>query len=158
MAQYGDSESQLAFPSVNDAIGILIPKVENLVRTVCHEEPVSTADGENGVIITAPISFPDGIGTAAVKAELFKYREKIRLDIHLDHNRMFAKRGGVPSDRRCFMNDYVASVTVSSGTDEIPRDFVRKAVSGIAAARDAVRRHNRDSRGVWDEIRVAADD
>ncbi len=158
MAQYGSSESQLAFPSVNETVGILVPKVENLLRGVCHGEPVSAAYGEFGVNVAAPISFPDGIGHGAVKAELFRYRDNIRLDIHLDHDRVFAKRGGTPSERRCFMNDYVASVTFPHGAEEIPRDFVRKVVSGIAAARDAVRRHNRQSRGVWDEVRVAARD
>ena len=46
MAQYGGSDSQLALPSVNEAVGILVPKVENLLRSVCHEEPVSAADGD----------------------------------------------------------------------------------------------------------------
>jgi hypothetical protein len=158
MAQYGSSESQLAFPTVDETVGILVPTVENLLRRVCHEEPLSAADGESGVTVTASISFPDGIGNGVVKAELFRYRDKIRLDIHLEHDRMFAKRGGAPSERRCFMNDYVASVTIPMGAEDIPQDFVRKVVSGVAAARDAVRRHNRQSRGGWDEVRVAARD
>jgi hypothetical protein len=158
MAQYSSSESHLAFPSAPEAVGILVPKVENLLRRFCHEELLSAADGESGVTITAPISFPDGIGNGAVKAELFRYRDSVRLDIHLDHDRMFAKRGGAPSERRCFMNDYVASITLADGTDDLPQKFTRKVVSGVAAARDAVRRHNRQSRGVWDEVKVAARD
>ncbi len=158
MTQYGGSESQIAFPYVSEDVGVLVPRVEDLLRRVCHEEPSSVADGENAVNLQAPLSFPDGIGVGAVKAELFRYRDGIRLDIQIGHNRMFAKRNGEPSSRRCFFNDYVASVTVSSGKEEIPQNFVRKVVSGVAAARDAVKRHNRQSRGVWDEVKVAAQD
>lgn len=158
MAQYGGSESQIAFPSLNETVAILVPKVEDLLRRVCHGEPVAVSTGESAVDIEAPIGFPDGIGNGTVLAELFRYREAIRLDIQIKHNRVFATRSGAPTDRKCFFNDYVASVTVSNDATEIPQDFVRKVVSGIMAARDAVKRHNRQARGVWDEVSVAAQD
>lgn len=158
MAQYSGSESQIAFPSLHETVAALVPKVEDLLRRVCRGEPVAVATGESAVSIEASISFPDNIGNGTVHAELFRYREAVRLDIQIKHNRVFATRSGAPTDRKCFFNDYVASVTVSNEATEIPQDFVRKVVSGITAARDAVKRHNRQARGVWDEVRVAASD
>ena len=112
MAQYGGSDSQLAFPDLDEALGNLVPEVEDLLRRVCHVEPSASARSEKSVDLEAPISYPDGVGSGFVKAELFLYRDAVRLDIRVDHNRVFAKASGRPSDRRCFMNDYVASVSV----------------------------------------------
>ena len=56
---------------------------------------------------------------------------------------MYASPDGTPSDQACYLNDFVASVTVPQGATALPEEFVRHVVAGIAAARDAVRRHNR---------------
>jgi hypothetical protein len=54
------------------------------------------------------------------------------------------------------LNDYVASITIRDLCESLPPDFVRGVVAGIAAARDAVRRHNRRCQAPWNEVRVAA--
>lgn len=156
MAPDKASNSQVAFPSIDESIGPLVPLVEDLVQRICGVPVATEVRHEGMVVVDAPLSFPDAIGSGAVRAELFKYRESIRLDVRLVHNRMFALADGTPSDRPCFMNDYVASSTVEMGDDEIPTAFVRQVVAGVAAARDAVRRHNRHAHGPWDEILVAA--
>jgi hypothetical protein len=158
VARYDGSESQLAAPVLDEDVGVLVPGVEDLLRRICHEEPTSQVVSDRAVDLQTRITYPDGIGRGLVNAQLFAYRDGVRLDVIVDHNRMFATAGGTATDRRCFLNDFVASVTLSRGTEEVPRDFVREVVSGIAAARDAVARRNRHARGAWDEIRVATGD
>ena len=89
-------------------------------------------------------------------ATLFHYRDEVRLDIEVEHNRVFARTGGTPTERACYLNDFVASVTIPPGAQELPEEFVRHVVAGIAAARDAVRRHNRRNAAPWSEVHVSA--
>jgi hypothetical protein len=89
-------------------------------------------------------------------ASLFRWRDRVRLDISVEHNRMFVTPKGTASDRRCFLNDYQASVTLDIGTNEIPESFQRDVISGISAARDAVQRYNRRNNTPWSQISVAA--
>lgn len=133
----------------------LHPQVGDLVARVANVDPTMTYQ-ESGIRLTSPLVFPDGIGEGAVTAELFRYRDAVRLDIRIEHNRVFAAPTGEPTDRRCFLNDYIASVTMEAGTDAVPTDFVRSVVAGVAAARDAVRRHNKQAKAPWNEIRVTA--
>lgn len=133
----------------------VLPQVNNLVARVTNIEPTPTYEG-TGVQLTSPLVFPDGIGDGAVTAKLFRYRDAVRLDICIDHNRVFAAPDGEPTDRRCFLNDYIASVTLGPGGTTVPTDFIRQVVAGIAAARDAVRRHNKKAQAPWNEIRVAS--
>ena len=146
----------LASAATEDSFGALAPQVEDLLRRIAGAVPASrTVDG-SGMRMEAPITFSDGVGTGVVVAELFNYRDDVRLDIRIEHDRVFAKADGEPTDRRCFLNDYVASKVLDTEFMELPRDFVRKVIAGVSAARDAVRRHNRLARGPWDEVRVAA--
>jgi len=131
------------------------PQVADLLERITNVEPTVT-DAANGVRLTSPLVFPDGIGAGAVTAELFRYRDQVRLDIRVDHDRVFASPSGEPTERRCFLNDYIASVTLAAGTEALPADFVRSVVAGIAAARDAVRRHNKQAKAPWNEVRVTA--
>jgi len=139
---------------IEDTMNGLVPHVHDLLHRITNTEPAKSR--EQGYRIVSPLRFPDGVGEGWVVAELFRYRHEVRLDIRVDHNRMFADPVGAPTDRRCFLNDYIASVTVGVGADMIPGDFVRTVVAGVTAARDAVRRHNKQSRTPWAEIRVAA--
>lgn len=132
----------------------LVPHVHDLLHRITNTEPVTAK--EQGYRMTSPLRFPDGIGEGWAVAKLFRYRHEVRLDIEIDHNRMFADPSGAPTDRRCFLNDYIASVTLPAGTENIPAEFVRSVVAGVTAARDAVRRHNKQSAAPWAEIRVAA--
>ncbi len=139
---------------IEDTMNQVVPHVHDLLHRITNTEPVTSK--EQGYRMVSPLRFPDGVGEGWVVAELFRYRHEVRLDIRVDHNRMFAAPSGSPTDRRCFLNDYIASVTVGSGADMIPGDFVRSVVAGVTAARDAVKRHNKQSQTPWAEIRVAA--
>ena len=132
----------------------LVPEVSNLLQRITNAEPTITYT-EDSVRMASPLSFPDGIGEGALTANLFHYRDGLRLDIRVDHNRVFAGPHGGPSDRRCFLNDYIASRAIEGGTESLPTDFVRMVVAGVAVARDAVHRHNKKAKAPWNEVRVA---
>ena len=119
------------------------------MRVACESE-------DDGFAFTAPLRFPDGIGIGTVIGKLFRYRERVRLDIEIAHNRVFARPDGGNSDRRCFMNDFVASTSFEKGTDTISNDFHRYVVSGVHAAREAVQRHNRHQTAPWSRVSVAS--
>lgn len=137
-------------------IGVLVPALEDLLSRVTGGEPTVADFERNSIRLVAVLPFPDDIGHGEVVAALFHYRDEVRLDVEVEHNRMFARPDGTASDRACYLNDFVASVTIKSGAQEIPEEFVRHVVAGIAAARDAVRRHNRRSAAPWNEVQVAA--
>jgi hypothetical protein len=139
-------------------IGVLVPALDNLLSRVAGGESQVAEFERTSLRLVSPLPFPDGIGRGEVVATLFHYRDQVRLDIEIEHNRMFARPDGTPSDRSCYLNDFVASVTLKSGAQELPEEFVRHVVAGIAAARDAVRRHNRRSAAPWNEVQVAAKD
>jgi hypothetical protein len=136
-------------------IGILVPALENLLSRVAGAESQVAEFERTSLRLVSPLPFPDGIGRGEVVATLFHYRDEVRLDIEIEHNRMFARPDGSPSDRACYLNDFVASVTLKTGAQELPEEFVRHVVAGIAAARDAVRRHNRRSAAPWNAVQVA---
>ena len=136
-------------------IGILVPALEDLLSRVAGGESQVAEFERTSLRLVSPLPFPDGIGRGEVVATLFHYRDEVRLDIEIEHNRMFARPDGTPSDRACYLNDFVASVTLKTGAQELPEEFVRHVVAGTAAARDAVRRHNRRSAAPWNEVQVA---
>jgi hypothetical protein len=137
-------------------IGVLVPGLDGLLsRVTGGESPVADYD-RNSLRLVAILPFPDGIGKGEVVASLFHYRDEVRLDVEVEHNRMFARPDGSPSDRACYLNDFVASVNIAPGAQELPEEFVRHVVAGVAAARDAVRRHNRRNAAPWSEVTVSA--
>jgi hypothetical protein len=137
-------------------IGVLVPALDNLLCRVAGGEASVAEFERTSIRLVAALSFPDGVGHGGVVATLFHYRDQIRLDVEIEHNRMFARQDGTPSDRSCYLNDFVASVTLAPGARELPEEFVRHVVAGVAAARDAVRRHNRRNAAPWSEIQVSA--
>ncbi len=151
-----DSNTAIPDSDLDSRLGNLVPEVVSLLRRLTSTEPAVTYEEGSGVKFTSELSFPDGIGEGAIVSEVFWYRDAVRMDLHIEHNRMFALAGGAPSDRRCYLNDYVASITLDADQNAFPTDFVRSVVAGVAAARDAVRRHNRRANVPWHEIRVAA--
>ncbi|MDH5644115.1 MAG: hypothetical protein OEY63_07930 [Gemmatimonadota bacterium] len=134
----------------------LVPEVISLLHRVTSIEPSISATQDTDLCFRSPITFPDGIGEGTVVAELFIYREKVRFDVSLEHNRVFATADGSPTERRCYLNDYMASQTVEPETEEFPPEFIRSVVAGLAAARDAVKRHNRRANVPWNQVNVAA--
>ncbi len=155
MTGCNDSNAAAPVSELDARLGSLVPAVVSLLQRVTSDEPAVTYGEGTHVRFTSELSFPDGIGEGEIAAELFVYRDAVRLDLHVEHNRVFAKAHGEPSDRRCYLNDYVASVALDAESDTLPNDFVRGVVAGITAARDAVRRHNRRAKLPWHEIRVA---
>ena len=151
-----DSNTVLPDSELDARVDNLVPAVVSLLRRITSTEPAITYDQGAGVKFTSELSFPDGIGEGEIVCDVFLYRNAVRLDLHIDHNRTFALADGGPSERRCYLNDYIASVTLDSDEDTLPVVFVRGVVAGVAAARDAVRRHNRRANVPWHEIRVAA--
>ncbi len=89
-------------------------------------------------------------------ARLFRYRDTVRLDVEIVHNRMLASPNGGTSERRCYLNDFVASITLPAGSEQIPMDFTRSVLRGVRNARDAVQRHNREQSAPWNQLKVVA--
>jgi len=137
------------------AIEHLVPAVTDLVRRVTGVTPRLTRVSGVHARVAAEIHFPDGIGRGAVVAALFRYRGDIRVDLTIEHNRVFAGRGGHASENRCYLNDYVASLALGSSETELPVEFVRKVVAGVAAARTAVERRRRNAGWFQPEITTA---
>ena len=149
-----DSNATLPVVEIDARLESFIPAVVSLLQRITSVKPTVTYVGTD-VKFSSELSFPDGIGEGEIAVELFVYRDAVRLDLHLEHNRVFATANGRPSERRCYLNDFVASVTLDAEQDTLPNDFVRGVVAGVTAARDAVRRHNRRAKLPWNEIRVA---
>ena len=141
---------------LEEKIESLVPAVEDLLQRITGTVPEGGEGEGSDIVIAAPLRFPDGIGQGRVVASIFRWRDTVRLDITVEHNRVFATPRGASSDRRCFLNDYQASVTLEMGQDELPEAFQREVISGISAARDAVQRYNRRNSAPWNQVVVAA--
>ncbi len=151
-----DSKLPVITRELDETIDSLVPAVEDLLQRLTDSASVLSEMEETEVKLTAPLQFPDGIGQGQIVARLFRWREEARIDIAIVHDRAFARPDGAASDRKCFLNDYEASISLSAGTTSLPRDFQRQVISGISAARDAVQRHNRRHRTPWSQVSVAA--
>ena len=130
--------------------------VEELLRQMSPDGHVSAEFDEGEWRAETPLRFPDGVGEGRVVAQLFRYHDSVRLDLHVDHNRRLATPDGGGSERRCFFNDFEASVTLAPGTAEFPGEFRRKVMRGIIAAQEGVQRHNRQFAQPWHQVRVVA--
>ena len=155
MTGCNESNATLPVDELDARLGNLVPAVVSLLQRITSVEPAVTFDVGTNVKFSSELSFPDGVGVGEIVAELFLYRAAVRLDLHIEHNRVFATANGKPSDRRCYLSDYVASVTLDDEGDTLPNEFVRSVVAGVTAARDAVRRHNRRAKLPWHEVRIA---
>ena len=153
-----NTKAALTASELDESLGVLVQGVDDLLQAVTSKEPQVTSVAQWEVGLSSALSFPDEIGRGDVAATLFRYRDGVRLDVRVEHNRVFARADGGPSERPCFLNDFVASITIAAGSTELPEPFVRHVVAGVAAARDAVRRHNRRNDAPWSEIQVAAAD
>lgn len=151
-----ESSLGLIYQELDQTIERLVPTVEALIARAANDEAVQSEPVEGGVTITTPLRFPDAIGRGQLVAKLFRYRDTVRLDIEVMHNRYFAKRDGTPSERRCFLNDFVAATALPAGAQELRTEFRRQVIAGVRAARDAVQRHNRAHQEPWNQVRVAA--
>jgi hypothetical protein len=148
-----------SLPLVKPEHGVerLVPAVTDLLRRVSGNEPVIRGGPGSDIRLSASVSFSDGVGRGEVIAQMFMYRGSPRVDIHLDHNRVFAAPGGAPSSKHCYLNDYKASVGLADGAETLPPEFVRSVVAGLSAARDAVRRHNHRWQSPWFTVQVTTE-
>ncbi|UCD24665.1 MAG: hypothetical protein JSW51_01750 [Gemmatimonadota bacterium] len=151
-----DSSLPVICRELDETIDSLVPVVEDLLQRLSDVAPVACETEGSGARLTVPLRFPDGIGQGQVVAALFRWREAARLDIEIVHNRTFTRPDGGASDRKCFMNDFAASIKLPVGTNELPQEFERHVISGVLAARDAVQRHNRKSPAPWSQVKVSA--
>ena len=151
-----ESRTPVLNRELEETIEKLVPAVEDLLQRITGAASAHT-DGEGTDLeVSAPLRFPDGIGQGQVVASLFRWRDTVRLDIEIVHNRTFVTPRGTASDRRCFLNDYQASTTIEIGAAGIPENFEREVVAGISAAREAVQRYNRRNNVPWSQVAVAA--
>src|SRR3989304_5858839 len=109
------------------------PLVEALLQRLSPSEAITSELGDAGLRAEVPLEFPDGVGRGSVVAQLFRYHDTVRLDLQIEHNRRFVRPDGTPSDRRCYLNDFQASVTLQPGATELPEAFQRTVVSGVPA-------------------------
>jgi hypothetical protein len=108
--------------------------------------------------LSISLLFPDGIGEGRLTARIFRYRTGVRVDLAIAHNRVIALGDGRPTERPCFLNDYVASITLGPDDVALPDKFVSRVEAGVAAALTAVEDHNRRHPQPWSRIRVATAD
>jgi hypothetical protein len=141
--------------ALDEHVARLVPAVTDLVRRLTGAEARTQRVGPTHARLSADLSFPDGIGRGSIVVGVFRYRGAVRVDLAIDHNRVFAGRGGAASENRCYLNDYIASITLPLDAAELPVEFVRKVVSGVAAARTAVERHRRNAGWFRAEITTA---
>ncbi|MFC1640319.1 hypothetical protein ACFL3B_06115 [Gemmatimonadota bacterium] len=151
-----ESRTPVLNRELEETIEKLVPAVEDLLQRITGAASASTEGEGTDLEVAAPLRFPDGIGVGQVVASLFRWRDTVRLDIKIEHNRSFVTPQGTASDRRCFLNDYQASTTIEIGAECIPENFEREVISGISAARDAVQRYNRRNNVPWSQVAVAA--
>ena len=151
-----DSSVGLIYRELDETIASLTAQVEAMLQPIAPDQAVSRESEEGGCRFAIPLRFPDGIGNGVVVARLFRYRDSVRLDVEIVHDRMLARPDGTPSDRRCYLNDFVASVALDAGTEEVSADFRRSVLRGVKLAREAVQRHNREETAPWNQIHPVA--
>ena len=135
-----------------EATVALVERVTGSTSTVLH---VGTG---RSVRVEAPVTFPDNVGAGTIMARLTARDESVRLELRLEHDRVFATPQRTPSPNRCFLNDYVATLTMDRNEPALPEKFVRAVVAGVHAARYAVERHNRQHPAPWFRIVVVTRD
>ncbi len=151
-----ESGPALLYQQLDETVGSLVPAVESLLRQIARHGTVSSESDDAGHRFAVPVRFPDGIGRGYAVAKLFRYRDTVRVDVELAHNRVIARPDGTPSDRRCYLNDFIASVSLAAGTERLPEDFERSVARGIEEAREGVQRYNRSMHAPWGQISVVA--
>lgn len=139
---------------LDETLDALAPAVADLLRQLGQGRDPSVARDGLARVLSAPIRFPDGIGRGAVVARVFRYRTAVRVDVEIVHDRMLASSDGTPTSRRCFLNDFVASVMLLPDTTALPEAFVQHVLTGVRAAVSAVDSHNRHHKEPWSQINV----
>lgn len=142
--------------TVDEALHRVLPSVVALLRQATGREPLGVMRRDLAELkLSAPVSFPDGVGSGELVATIFAYRGKVRADFVLEHDRVLATPDGIRTTNRCFLNDFQASVTMELDAQALPRDFVLRALQGFKDALAAVQKHRKRSNATWGAIYVA---
>ena len=139
---------------VDDTVTRLVPETATLLEGLSTEGELRTFRENGGHVLSIPLHFPDGIGHGALVARVFRYRDIARVDVEIVHDRMLADATGVATSRACFLNDFVASVSLPAGADRLPDEFRGRVTGGVRSAVDAVETHNRRHPQPWSRVRV----
>jgi hypothetical protein len=134
----------------------LLPAVVELVRRASRAEPSVQRRDAADLRVRAGLRFPDGIGHGELVADLFRYRNELRLDLRLEHDRMLATAVGGRTNVPCYLNDYQTSVTLSPSAPGLPQPFVVRVVEGVKGALSAVERAGAKSVVGWGLVNVVA--
>lgn len=142
--------------TVDEALHRLLPSVVALLRQATGREPLGVMRRDLGELkLSAPVLFPDGVGSGELVATLFPYRGRVRADFVLEHDRVLATPDGMRTATRCFLNDFQASVTLPLDAVQLSKDFVVRTLQGLAVALAAVQKHRQRSQAIWGAINVA---
>jgi hypothetical protein len=139
---------------LDETLAALVPAVADLLRQLGQGQEPSLGREGSARVLSVPVRFPDGVGHGAVVARVFRYRTAVRVDVEIVHDRMLASSDGTPTTRRCFLNDFVASVMLVPDTTALPEAFVRNVLTGVRAAVSAVETHNRHHKEPWSQVNV----
>ncbi len=81
---------------IDSTIATLSEEVADLLFRITGVE--ATRSEESGAArLVSPLTFPDNIGDGTIVGALFRYRDGVRLDLRIDHNRVFAGQDGRPA-------------------------------------------------------------
>ena len=142
---------------LGETVERLVPHVAALLQGLSAEGDDVRAHREGNVhVLSVPIRFPDGIGHGAVVARVFRYRTSARVDLEIVHDRLLAAANGRPTGHPCFLNDFVASISLGVDAEELPPEFVRNVRAGVREAVTAVETHNQRHPQPWSRIEVVA--
>jgi hypothetical protein len=141
---------------VDDTVTRLVPEIAALLEGLSAEGELRTHRENGGHVLSIPLRFPDGIGHGALVAHVFRYRDVARVDLEIAHDRVLADANGAATLRPCFLNDFVASVSLAAGTEHLPDGFGARVTAGVREAVSAVETHNRRHPQPWGRVRVAA--
>ena len=142
--------------TVDEALHRVLPSVVTLLRQATGREPLGMMRRDLAELkLSAPVTFPDGVGSGELVATIFAYRGRVRADFVLEHDRVLATPDGSRTANRCFLNDFQASATMALDAQALPRDFVLRALQGFKDALAAVQKHRQRTNAVWGAIYVA---
>jgi hypothetical protein len=139
---------------VDDTVTRLVPETATLLERLSTDGELRTFRENGEHVLSIPLRFPDGVGHGALVARVFRYRDIARVDVEIVHDRMLADATGVPTSRSCFLNDFVASLSLPAGADRLPDEFRARVTSGVRNAVAAVETHNRRHPQPWSRVRV----
>ena len=142
--------------TVDEALHRVLPSVVTLLRQATGREPLGVMRRDLGELkLSAPVTFPDGVGSGELVATIFAYRGRVRADFVLEHDRVLATPDGIRTANPCFLNDFQASATMALDAPALPREFVIRTLQGLKQALAAVQKHRQRTQAIWGAIHVA---